>query len=143
MKREESRKSSRTSTKRDNSAVELCSDSTYAINVATGKWVARKRNQELGRRLRNALAELRKTRGYDRVRLRHIYSHTRDRGNETADRLAKAAARTADFSGDGAPVLRLAQETFEESGAPSSPATARPQQVHVVDQTLGQELGDG
>ena len=37
----------------------------------------------------------------------------------------------------------LAQETFEKSGAPSSPATARPQQVHVVDQTLGQELGDG
>ena len=103
----------------------------------------RKRNQELGRRLGDALAELRKTRGYDRVRLRHIYSHTRDRGNETADRLAKAAARTADISGDGTPVLRLAQETFEESGAPSPPATARPQQVHVVDQTLGQELGDG
>ena len=121
---------------------------TFFFNLCSstrkvGKWVARKRNQELGRRLRNALAELRKTRGYDRVRLRHIYSHTRDRGNETADRLAKAAARTADFSGDGAPVLRLAQETFEESGAPSSPATARPQQVHVVDQTLGQELGDG
>ena len=43
--------------------VEFCVDSTYAINVATGKWRAHPANGELARRLRNATRKLVRARG--------------------------------------------------------------------------------
>ena len=52
--------------------VEFCVDSTYAINVATGKWRARPANGELARRLRNATRKLIRARGACSVRFRHV-----------------------------------------------------------------------
>ena len=102
--------------------VECCVDSTYAINAALGRWHSGRKNQELARRLRTAYAALCAARGHQRVRLRHVRSHTHDAANEAADRLAKQAAR-GDFAGDGADVLRRAREAHDEHDA----TTTRPQ----------------
>jgi ribonuclease HI len=102
--------------------VEFCVDSTYAINAALGRWHSGRKNQELARRLRAAYAALCTARGHQRVRLRHVRSHTHDAANEAADCLAKHAAQE-DLIGDGADVLRRAREAHDEHDA----ATTRPQ----------------
>ena len=51
-------------------------DSTYAINVATGKWAPRSRNGELARRLRRAAFDLVSRRGAPSVRFEHVRAHT-------------------------------------------------------------------
>ena len=112
---------------REPAPVEFCVDSTYAINIATGKWPLRRTHRELGRRLNHAMARLRKARGHKNVTVRHVRAHTKDAGNETADALAKASATDSAFGGDGEAVLRLACARFQE----------------VIGQKLGQELGDG
>ena len=60
-------------------------DSTYAINVATGKWAPRPRNGELARRLRRAALDLVSMRGAPSVRFEHVRAHTGEPGNESAD----------------------------------------------------------
>ena len=114
--------------------VEFCVDSTYAMNIATGKWPLRSTHRELGRRLNHAMARLRKTRGHKNVAVRHVRAHAKHAGNETADALAKAAARDAAAGGDGDAVLRLARTIFQEVNR------GHPDQTG---QQLGQELGDG
>ena len=101
----------------DKGAVRFCVDSTYAINVAFGRWHNGAKNRELGRRLREAYARLCTVRGHSRVRLRHVRSHTRDAGNEAADRVAKDAASGA-LTGGGPDVLRRARDVYEEIRPP-------------------------
>ena len=70
-------------------------DSTYAINMATGRTLpARGRNcanRLLATRLREAYRQLQQERGDD-VRIGHVRSHTGNRGNEAADKLANMGA---------------------------------------------------
>ena len=44
--------------------------------------------------------------------LRHVRAHTKVKGNEVADGLAKKAAADAGFSGSGRDVLKMALEFF-------------------------------
>ena len=72
--------------------VEFRVDSTYAINIATGKFrlpAQGKGNWELAARLRDALRRLQVTKGHYNVSIVHVRSHTGDVGNEIADILAK------------------------------------------------------
>ena len=105
----------------DDASVHFCVDSVYAINVATGKWILRCENRELGRRLAHAMAALRVRRGFKRVVLRHVRAHAKNVGNETADALAKAAMRDGDFGDDGARVLQFARATFRDGGVAAGP----------------------
>ena len=131
----------------DGSALEICVDSMYAINMATGKWTVRK-NGELVRRLQRALSELRRRR---RVRLSHVRSHTNVAGNEVADVLAKLAA-DEDFDDD---VLGRARMEYDrmvgESGPPDDDAginptpptrAAPPQPLHAMP-VRAHSLADG
>ena len=61
----------------------------YAIAMATGRWVPRRKNRELARRVQVEYARLRASRGYDAVSILHVRAHTRVRGNEAADAMAK------------------------------------------------------
>ena len=97
----------------DNSAVEMCVDSMYAINMATGKWKIGK-NADLVRELQGALTDLRRQRP---VRLSHVRSHTNVVGNEVADALAKLAA-DEDFDDD---VLGRARMEYDRMMGESDP----------------------
>ena len=128
--------------------VEFCVDSTYAIAVADGKWIVRRKHKELARRLNHAMARLRMARGHKNVTIRHVRAHARNAGNETADRLAKQGATGRVPQGYQA--LRQARKIYREvseeaSGTHPTKAGARQQAgaqpMHVSD--LGQELGDG
>ena len=74
-------------------------DSTYTINMATGRTVpARKQksaNLALVTRLRDAYRDLKRQRGAE-VRIEHVKSHTGVRGNEAADKLAALGAQIED-----------------------------------------------
>ena len=74
-------------------------DSTYAINMATGRTVPTQRrksaNVELVRKLRDAYRDLTRRRG-EEVRIEHVKSHTGVRGNEAADKLAALGAQIPD-----------------------------------------------
>ena len=72
-------------------------DSTYAINIATGKFRLPKHgkgNWQLAARLRTAYKRLLARRGHTNVQIRHVRSHTGETGNETADVLAKEGAQS-------------------------------------------------
>ena len=97
----------------DDSTVEMCVDSMYAINMATGKWKIGK-NADLVRKLQSALADLRRRRP---VRLSHVRSHTNVAGNEVADVLAKLAA-DEDFDDD---VLGRARMEYDRMVGESDP----------------------
>jgi len=66
----------------------LHSDSLYAINMTTGKWMPRKRaNEVMIRELRSMWRRLQRQRPSE-VQMRHVRSHIGVPGNETADYLA-------------------------------------------------------
>jgi len=67
---------------------EIHSDSLYAINMTTGKWTPKaKRAREMVCLLRRTWRQLQRRRPHE-VRLRHVRSHIKVPGNETADWLA-------------------------------------------------------
>jgi len=70
-------------------------DSAYAINMATGRTIPTKgkgsTNRVLAVRLRTAYRQLQQERGDD-VGIQHVRSHTGNRGNDAADKLAKMGA---------------------------------------------------
>ena len=70
-------------------------DSAYAINMATGRTIPTKgkgsTNGVLAVRLREAYRQLQQERG-DNVGIKHVRSHTGNRGNDAADKLAKMGA---------------------------------------------------
>ena len=102
-------------------------DSTYAINVATGKWAPRSRNGELARRLRRAAFDLISRRGAPSVRFEHVRAHTGEPGNESADALAKAAVQDAEMCGATLDVLQCAQDAYIRAlRAKAGRADARP-----------------
>ena len=69
------------------------SDSLYAVNMATGKWMPRvKRNVPLIRRVRTLWFKLQAARPRE-VTLRHVRSHIKVPGNELADWLAGRGTR--------------------------------------------------
>ena len=74
-------------------------DSTYAINMATGRTVPtqRRKSANLGlvTKLRDAYRDLTQKRG-EEVRIEHVKSHTGVRGNEAADKLAALGAQIQD-----------------------------------------------
>ena len=73
---------------RGGGAEEICSDSLYAINMTTGKWMPRKaQNRRIVGALRKEWRQLEKQRPGE-VRMRHVRSHVKVPGNETADWLA-------------------------------------------------------
>ena len=69
-------------------------DSLYALNMATGKWMPSRghRNTKMIEELRSLWRRLQRARPHE-VRLRHVRSHTRVAGNELADWLADAGAQ--------------------------------------------------
>ena len=70
------------------------SDSLYAINMATGKWMPKvKRNAAMIGRVRALWYKLQAARPGE-VTLRHVRSHVKVPGNEIADWLAGRGART-------------------------------------------------
>ena len=70
----------------------ICADSTYTINMTTGKWIPRHgRNTKIIRRLRATWNQLQKQRPNE-VRLAHVRSHTIIAGNDMADWLADRGA---------------------------------------------------
>ena len=75
---------------------EIHTDSLYALNMATGKWMPSRghRNAEMIAGLRRQWRRLQRARPHE-VRLRHVRSHTRVAGNELADWLATAGAKGA------------------------------------------------
>ena len=79
----------RCATRREGIAREIIhSDSLYAINMASGKWTPRKRQNELIIcALREEWRRLTKLRGGE-VTLKHVRSHVKIPGNELADWLA-------------------------------------------------------
>ena len=111
-------------------------DSLYAINVATGRWAVKRgrRNAELARRLYEAYEDLRRRRPRGHVWITHVRAHTKVRGNEVADGLAKKAAADAGFRGSGRDVLATALELYRAYGGGQN--LRRPP-------LLGQNLGVG
>jgi ribonuclease HI len=69
----------------DGDAVTIRSDSTYALNVASGEWKARK-NRDLVEPIREETERL-------NVRFEHVQGHNGDPDNERADTLAREAAQ--------------------------------------------------
>ena len=67
-------------------------DSTYAINIAEGRWLPKEANKRLGELLHARYRTLRRARGSKRIRIRHVRAHQGTMGNEKADALAKEAA---------------------------------------------------
>ena len=67
-------------------------DSLLAINVANGRWLARKLHSALARKLHVAYEKLRRTRTPGAVRIEHVRAHKGEPGNEVADDAAKQAA---------------------------------------------------
>ena len=134
----------------------FCVDSTYAINVATGKWRGRPANGELARRLRAAARALIRDRGAPSVRFVHVRAHRGEPGNETADALAKAAVASECMCGAGPAVLRCARDAYAKAVGGEAAATvdrprdqndsqthARQQGVQPVARMVGVQLGDG
>ena len=113
-------------------------DSTYAINVATGKWRARPANGELARRLRNATRKLIRARGACSVRFRHVRAHMGEPGNEAADALAKAAVKGAMMCGTSQDVLDLARRAHERA---ASARAGHDQRGQPAGRLVGIELG--
>jgi ribonuclease HI len=73
-------------------------DSLYALNMATGKWMPSKKGKhkaDLIARLRRAWRKVQRKRPNE-VTLRHVRSHMGVPGNELADMLADAGARGGD-----------------------------------------------
>ena len=74
-------------------------DSTYAINMATGRTVPAQRRKSanfgLVTKLREAYRDLTRKKG-EEVRIEHVKSHTGVRGNEAADKLAALGAQIQD-----------------------------------------------
>ena len=74
-------------------------DSTYAINMATGRTVPTQRRKSanfgLVTKLRDEYRYLTRKRG-EEVRIEHVKSHTGVRGNEAADKLAALGAQIQD-----------------------------------------------
>ena len=106
--------------------VVFCVDSTYAINVATGKWRGRPANGELARRLRAAARALIRDRGAPSVRFVHVRAHKGEPGNETADALApwrKAAVASECMCGAGPAVLRYARDAYAKAVSAGAGAT--------------------
>ena len=91
--------------------VTFIADSTHAINTATGRTIPSRRssnaNRTLAIRLRTAYRILQSARGDD-VSIQHVKSHTGNRGNEAADKLAN---RGAEIEG----------QRFVERGSPEPP----------------------
>ena len=87
--------------------VAFCVDSTYAINVATGKWRARPANGELTRRLRAAARALILERGAPSVRFQHVRAHMGVPGNETAATPWRRAAVEQAWMRGATPVVFL------------------------------------
>ena len=108
--------------------VAFCVDSTYAINVATGKWRPRPDNGELARRLRQAAHTLVSRWGAPSVRFEHVRAHTGEPGNEAADALAKAArVQDTEMCGATLDVLQCALVAYmREVIAKAGRATAQP-----------------
>ena len=75
------------------------------------------------RRLQRAYGALVSLRGHDRVRILHVRSHTRDPGNEAADRLAKAAAE-GDI--DESRAMEVARSAYDRYGARDHDTGATP-----------------
>ena len=94
----------------DGAVVELCVDSTYAQGVALGRWQTKK-NRELARRLRLGFTRLREQRNGNAC-IRHVRSHARVAGNETADHLAKLAAGDAALAGNNETVTSVARSEY-------------------------------
>ena len=72
--------------------VEFRVDSTYAINMATGKFRLPRKgkgNWKLVARLRSAYRQLGMYKGRSNVNIVHVRSHIGELGNEVADALAK------------------------------------------------------
>ena len=67
-------------------------DSLLAINVANGRWLARKLHSALARKLHVAYEKLRLERTPGAVRIEHVRAHKGEPGNEVADDAAKRAA---------------------------------------------------
>ena len=66
----------------------MWSDSLYAINMTTGRWLPKSpRNREMVARMRELWRRLQRQRDGE-VELRHVRSHTNVPGNEMADWLA-------------------------------------------------------
>jgi ribonuclease HI len=71
---------------------EIHSDSTYAINMTTGKWLPKvRRTRKMIELLRRTWRQLQRRRPGE-VRLLHVRSHTQVPGNELADWLAERGA---------------------------------------------------
>jgi ribonuclease HI len=75
--------------------VTIHSDSLYAINMTTGKWMPRhKQNIDMISHIRNRWRTLQLTRKDLCMRFEHVRSHTKQPGNELADWLAGLGANS-------------------------------------------------
>lgn len=72
-----------------NENVEICTDSTYAGNIACGKWKA-KANKELAAKVQKLWNEVETK---QKLTWRHVRAHRGHRWNERADHLANRAVR--------------------------------------------------
>ena len=74
------------------------SDSLYAINMTTGKWIPRnRRNREFVSTLRSMWRAVQRRRPRE-VTMQHVRSHVKIPGNELADWLAEIRTRTSTAS---------------------------------------------
>ncbi|MAK04851.1 MAG: hypothetical protein CMA03_03060 [Euryarchaeota archaeon] len=73
----------------ENEIVEICTDSTYAGNIASGKWKA-KANKELSANVQNLWNEVDSK---QTLTWRHVRAHRGHRWNERADHLAVRAVQ--------------------------------------------------
>ena len=72
-----------------NEIVEICTDSTYAGNIASGKWKA-KANKELAAKAQKLWNEVEAN---QKLTWRHVRAHRGHRWNERADHLANRAVQ--------------------------------------------------